>query len=146
MQNDIKNRMYLKISYSILDWGWIHDPKTFLVFIHLMLLANRKPREYMGDTIKRGEVLASYEFLAKHTGLSIQNVRTAINHLKKTNTVKHRKINNTNVFFIPSFEEHQSLGIPKDEKSTGKSQSETQAIQPISGTLNLQPDTQIPRR
>lgn len=110
--NDImKNKMYLKVSYSILEWGWIHDPKTFVVFMHLMLLANRKPHEYMGDVIKRGEVLASYEFLAEHTGLSIQNVRTAIKHLKASNTIKHRKVGKTNVFFIPSFSQQQSLGI-----------------------------------
>lgn len=111
MSNEIKNKMYLKISYSILDWGWIHNPNTFIVFMHLMLLANRKPHEYMGDTINRGEILASYEFLAKQTGLSVQNVRTAIKHLKASNTVKQRKIKGVNVFFIPSFEEHQSSGI-----------------------------------
>lgn len=112
MTDDIKNRIYLKIPYSILDWGWIHDPKTFTVYIHMMLLANRKPHDYMGDTINRGELLASYDFLARHTGLSIQNVRTAVKHLKQTNTVKHRKINGINVFFLPDFEKHQSLGIP----------------------------------
>ena len=118
MNNDIKNRMYLKVSYSILDWGWIHEPNTFLVFMHLMLLANRKPHEYMGDTIQRGEVLASYEFLAQHTGLSVQNVRTAIKHLKQTNTITHRKIAKTNVFFITTFNEHQSLGIKNDNELT----------------------------
>lgn len=118
MNNDIKNKMYLKISYSILDWGWIHKPNTFLVFIHLMLLANRKPHGYMGDIIDRGEVLASYDFLAEQTGLSVQNVRTAIKHLKATNTIKHRKVNNINVFSIPSFSEHQSLGIKADNDAT----------------------------
>ncbi len=111
MENEIKNKMYLKVCYSILDWGWINEPNTFLVFMHLMLLANRKPHAYMNDVIQRGEVMASYEFLAKQTGLSIQNVRTAIKHLKETNTITHRKIAKTNVFFIPSFCEHQSLGI-----------------------------------
>ena len=125
MNEILKNKMYLKVSYSILEWGWIHEPNTFLVFIHLMLLANRKPHEYMDDVINRGEVLASYEFLAEHTGLSIQNVRTAIKHLKSTNTIKHRKVGRTNVFFIPSFSQQQSLGIENNTMSTDDEPSST---------------------
>lgn len=125
MENEIKKRMYLKICYSILDWEWINEPNTFLVFIHLMLLANRKPHPYKGDIIKRGEVLASYEYLAGHSGLSIQNVRTAINHLKKSGTITHRKIHKTNVFFIPSFEKHQESGKPYGNMQTGQESSNT---------------------
>lgn len=131
MSNEIKNKMYLKVPYSILDWGWIHEPKTFTVYMHMMLMANRKPHEYMGDTINRGEILASYDFLAKQTGLSIQNVRTAIKHLKQTNTVKHRKINGVNVFLLPDFEKHQSLGAPDNRDKAVNGQSMNQAIQPF---------------
>lgn len=131
MSNDIKNKMYLKLPYSILDWGWIHDPNTFLVYIHMMLLANRKPHEYMGDTINRGELLASYDFLAKQTGLSIQNVRTAIKHLKQTNTVKHRKVSGINVFLLSDFEKHQSFGIPDNQNRATDGQPQTHAVQPF---------------
>ena len=131
MTNEMKNKMYLKVSYSILDWGWIHEPKTFTVFMHLMLLANRKPHGYMGDTINRGEILASYDFLAKQTGLSIQNVRTAIKHLKQTNTIKHRKINGVNVFFIPDFDKHQSLGIPEQQDIAIRNEPENHASEPF---------------
>lgn len=134
MINEIKSKMYLKVPYSILDWGWIHEPKTFTVFIHLMLLANRKPHDYMGDTINRGEILASYDFLAKQTGLSIQNVRTGIKHLKQTNTIKHRKINGINVFFIPDFEKHQSLGIPEAQNIAVKNEPENHASEPFFGS------------
>lgn len=131
MSNEIKNKMYLKVPYSILDWGWIHDPNTFLVYMHLMLLANRKPHDYMGDTINRGEILASYDFLAKQTGLSIQNVRTAIKHLKQTNTINHRKINGTNVFLLSDFEKNQLLGAPDNPMRATDGQSLNQATQPF---------------
>jgi DNA-binding transcriptional regulator YhcF (GntR family) len=77
-----------------------------------MLLANRNPHNYMGGVIDRGEVLASYEFLAKHTGLSVQNVRTAISNLKKTNMIKHRIINGTNVFTIVKYMDYQQEKQP----------------------------------
>ena len=132
MENDdIKSRIYLKIPYSILDCGWVSTPNTFLVFIHLMLLANRKPHEYKEGVIDRGEVLASYEFLAEHTGLTVQNVRTAIKNLKRVNMITHRKINRTNVFRVTKYMDYQSLGIKNHTENTGSAQGETHAVQPF---------------
>lgn len=116
--NDIRDSIYLKVPYSILDCGWIDSPKTFTVFMHLMLLANRKPHVYKDDIIDRGEVLASYEFLAKHTGLSLQNVRTAVKNLKKSNMITHRITDGINVFRITKYMDYQSMGANSNNEST----------------------------
>ena len=132
MENDdIRSRIYLKIPYSILDCGWTNSPNTFLVFIHLMLLANRKPHHYKDGVIDRGEVLASYEFLAGLTGLSVQNVRTAVKNLKKANMVSHRKIEGTNVFRIEKYMDYQSLGIKQNTFLTDAEEGENGVIQPF---------------
>lgn len=129
MENDdIKSRVYLKIPYSILDCGWVNSPNTFLVFMHLMLLANRKPHRYMDGIIDRGEVLASYAFLAEHTGLSIQNVRTAVNNLKKSNMITSRKINRTNIFRITKFMDYQSLGKKNPTEAADEVYAENDGI------------------
>lgn len=133
MENDdIRNRIYLKIPYSVLDCGWRSSPNTFLVFIYLMLLANRKPHLYKDGVIDRGEVLASYEFLADYTGLSLQNVRTAIKNLKKANMISHRKIDRTNVFRIIKYMDYQSLGIKSNNSATTCQQTADDAVQPFS--------------
>ena len=75
VDEDIKKKIYLKIFYSLMDWEWFHDPNTLLVFIHLLLLANRKPQKYEGSVINRGEVLASFDFLAKNSGLAMSELR-----------------------------------------------------------------------
>lgn len=143
MENaDIRNMIYLKIPYSILDCGWISSPNTFLVFIHMMLLANRKPHNYKGDVIDRGEVLASYEFLASHTGLSVQNVRTAVKNLKKSNMISHRKIDRTNVFRIIKYMDYQSLGTKKDRENTVPEQAENDAVQPFLWLHDCKPYTE----
>lgn len=137
MENDdIRNRVYLKIPYSVLDCGWTHCPNTFLVFIHLMLLANRKPHNYKGDVIDRGEVLASYEFLASHSGLSVQNVRTAVKNLKQSNMITHRKIDRTNVFRITKYMDYQSLGIKQGSQTASDGQGENDAAEPFSQVQN----------
>lgn len=110
-ENDIRNSIYLKVPYSVLDCGWASSPRTFAVFIHLMLHANRKPHRYKNSVIDSGEVLASYEFLAKHSGLSVQNVRTAVKNLIKSDMISVRKIDGKNVFRIEKYMDYQSLGV-----------------------------------
>ena len=107
MQSEIRKKMYIKVYYSLLDWEWYSEPNTFRVFMHLLLTANRKDHPYQGDVIRRGEVMASREYLAKSTGLSVQNVRTAINNLKSTGEITQRKIGKTSVFTIVSFSKWQ---------------------------------------
>lgn len=118
MDEDIKKKIYLKIFYSLMDWEWFHDPNTLLIFIHLLLLANRKPQKYEGSVINRGEVLASFDFLAKNSGLSVRNVRTAIEHLKSTGEVTSRKIGKTTVYSVVNYDRYQSADKISDKEPT----------------------------
>ena len=118
VDEDIKKKIYLKIFYSLMDWEWFHDPNTLLVFIHLLLLANRKPQKYEGSVINRGEVLASFDFLAKNSGLSVRNVRTAIEHLKSTGEVTSRKIGKTTVYSVVNYDRYQSADKISDKEPT----------------------------
>ncbi len=100
MENEIRKKMFVKLYYSLLDWAWITDPNTLVVFIHLLLNANRKDKPYKNDVIRKGEVLASYEFLAEKTGLSVQKVRRAVKNLISTGDISHRILGKTNVFAV----------------------------------------------
>ena len=143
MEQDIRKKMYIKIFYSLLDWEWINCPNTLVVFIHLLLNANRKPRNFGTEMIKPGEVLASYNFLAEKTGLSIQQVRTAIDHLIATHDITHRTINKTNVFTIVSYNKWQSGNTMENTSATHKqhinntSETYEQHIDNISSTTPI---------
>ena len=108
--NDIRKKLYIKVYYSMLDWEWYDDANTFRVFMHLMLIANRKDNKIHGKIIHRGEALASVDFLAKELKLSIKNVRTALKHLKESNEVAIRKIANISVIRLNNYEKYQSGG------------------------------------
>lgn len=81
------DRTYIKLFRKILTWGWYGDTNTFRVFMHILLNANYKPSELRGYTIGRGECVMGYRAWAKELGLSVQQVRTAIEHLKSTHEV-----------------------------------------------------------
>lgn len=82
---------YINIFRKILDWEWYSDINTSRIFIHLLLTANWTEQKWQGIQIKRGQRVTSLEHLANETGLSIQQVRTALKKLQKT-----RRINNQN--------------------------------------------------
>ena len=81
---------WVKIHRKIVDWEWYSDEKTFRVFFHLMLIANREERKYRGQVIGKGEVVSGRVALAETLGISEQSVRTALEHLKSTNEITIR--------------------------------------------------------
>ena len=122
MKNDIKRKVYIKLYYSLLDWEWYSDTNTFRVFMHLLLTANRKDQPFRGDVIRRGESLSSLEYIAAVTGLSIQNVRRAIENLIETKEITKRKIGLNNIYKVENFAKWQDGNGDSDSESTSVQQ------------------------
>lgn len=99
---------FIKIDRNILNWGWYKDQNTKAVFLHLLLTANIRDGKFLGVTIHRGEVATSYPHLAAQTGLSVRNVRTAIDHLKLTGEVAVNRQAKFTVFSILSYDKYQA--------------------------------------
>jgi hypothetical protein len=78
---------WIKIHRQILDWEWYSDNNAFRVFMHLILKANHKDKRFKGIQLKAGSVVTSRDILAFETGLSVRQVRTALDKLKSTNEV-----------------------------------------------------------
>ena len=81
---------WIKVHRKMLEWGWYKDPLTKVVFLHLLLIANFKDTEYMGETIHSGQTVIGRKALAETLGLSERNVRTALTHLKSTGEITIR--------------------------------------------------------
>jgi hypothetical protein len=78
---------WIKIHRSILDWEWYEDTNTFRLFMHLILKANHKDKNYKGKLIKRGCLVTGRDLLSVETGLSVQQIRTCLERLKLTNEI-----------------------------------------------------------
>lgn len=75
---------FVKIYREILDWEWYKVSTVKDTFLHCLFKANIEDKKWQGISVKRGQFVTSYAHLAQETGLSIQNVRTAVKKLKKT--------------------------------------------------------------
>jgi len=92
---------------KILDWQWYKDIPTFKLFMHLLLNANHKPKKWKDIDIKRGEFLTGLIRLAQDTGLSPQQVRTAINKLKSTNEITSKSTNRFTIIKLLNYSIYQ---------------------------------------
>lgn len=111
---------YIKLDRNILTWGWYTDANTVRLFIHIILKANIKECKFLGVAVKRGQLVTSYPSLAKELNLSIQAIRTALNHLKLTGEVTVKIYPKFSVISVVNYDRYQ-------DKLTGKSTAKQQA-------------------
>ena len=98
---------YMKLFRKISEWEWYDDPVTFKVFLHFLITARWQDGSWHGIEIKRGEVLESLPSIARKNGLTVQNVRTAIQHLLNTNSITIRKVRRCHIYRVSEYEKYQ---------------------------------------
>lgn len=111
---------FIKISRNILDWEWYSDPCTKSVFLHCILKANWKDKTWKGVKIKRGQFVTSLASLADETGLSLKNVRTALDHLKSTNELAIESSPKGRIITVKNYAKYQDVANkPANKRQTG---------------------------
>ena len=121
---------HIKIDRRILEWEWYKDRNMFKLFIHLILKANWKDGRFQGVDIPRGSLASSYQNLASETGLSIQNVRTAVKNLKNTGELTVTRQSKFSVFTVKNYSKYQTVNMetnicPTDSQQSSNSQLTT---------------------
>ena len=117
---------FIKLYRKMLEWEWYKDTNTFALFIHCLLIANWKDGRFMGYSVPRGSFVSSYAQLAEQTNLSVQNVRTAINHLKSTGELTVNSTTKFSVFTVVNYNRYQddnrqaNKQLTNDQQTTNK--------------------------
>lgn len=78
---------YILLHRKMVDWEWYGNVNTCMVFLHCLFKANWKPCKWQGIEIQAGQFVTSLPNMARETGLSVQQIRTAIKHLKSTGEI-----------------------------------------------------------
>ena len=136
---------YVKIHRKILEWGWYKDINTFRLFIHMLLKANWKEGKFKGTTVPRGSFVSSYPHLAEECGLTINELRSALKHLKSTGEVTVRTNNKYSIFTVNNYCKYQDDNSQDDSQSTGGAQSINSLLYCTSKTFAVTYDRQSGR-
>ena len=100
---------WLKLHRKFVNWEWYSDSVVKDVFIHLLLCATHKEREYKGDVLEYGTVHTSLNKLARQLGLSVMQVRTALNKLEQTGEITKTATHKNTIIKVEKFPKYQGL-------------------------------------
>lgn len=119
---------FLKLYYKLLDWEWYTNANVMRLFIHCLLKANKKPKKWQGYTIERGSFITSYENLAFELGLTVQQIRTAINKLKSTGEITYQSTSQYSIITVKNWDEYQPDNTQNNKQITNEQQTNNKQI------------------
>lgn len=100
---------WIKLYRKLTDWEWYDDTVVKAVFIDLLILANHQDNTWHGQTVKRGSLVTSLVTIAGRNGLTIQQVRTALNKLEKTGEINKQATNKNTLIIVLNYERYQEF-------------------------------------
>lgn len=116
---------FIKLKREILEWRWYTDINTTRLYLHILLTANYDSQDFRDITIHRGQKVASINRLVAETGLSEKEVRTALNHLKKTKDISVETKSKYSIITVNNYDKYvdtASDGQTKGKQRTSKGQ------------------------
>lgn len=119
---------YIKLHRQITEWEWYSNINVCRLFIHCLLKANHKDNRWQGIVIERGSFITSIENLAFETGLSGQQVRTALNKLKLTGEITSKTTNRYSIISIKNWGSYQMDNTQDNKQITNKQQTDNKQI------------------
>lgn len=109
------NGNFVKIDRRILEWEWYKNTPTKVLFLHLLLKANWKPGRFEGHEIPRGSIATSINNLAQETGLTVNQVRKALDRLKMSGEITSKSTNKFTVINIVKYSVYQDVRIGEEQ-------------------------------
>ena len=103
----MEDNTYIKISRKLLDWEWYTDTNTKALFLHMLLKANWKDGRFQGEEVPRGSFVSSLQKLSGEASLSMQEVRTALSHLKVTGEITSKPHAKYSTFTVEKYDQYQ---------------------------------------
>lgn len=125
---------YIKLFRKMISWEWYTDINTCHLFMHCLICANWKAGSWRGINYSRGQFITSIKSLSEETGLSFQQVRTALEHLISTNDVTSHTIAGKRVITVVNYDMYQSEQQANPQASNKKNNKQNRS----SSTTNQQ--------
>lgn len=116
---------FVQLHKKICEWEWYTDIPTCKLFLHVLLKCNYKEAKWRGKIVKPWEFITSIEHLSLETWLSRQQVRTAIDKLKKTWEITHQA---TNDYTILGLNNWDIYNIQDNKRITNEQQTNNKRI------------------
>lgn len=128
---------WIKVNRKMLNWEWYKEVNTKSLFIHALLRANFDDQKFQGIIVPRGSFVSSYPNLAAETGLSVQNIRTALKRLISTGELTVKKYPKFTLFKVENYDMYQTPNSQPNSQLTGNQQASNSQLTTIKEIKNV---------
>lgn len=129
------NKGFVKLYRSMLTWEWYDDINVKILFLHLILTVNYEDKKWRGKVIKRGQRVVSIKKLSEELGITVRQVRTAIDKLVMTSEMTNSKFAECNVLTLVNYDKFQAVTNEKanrrqtsDKRLTNRGQTSDKSM------------------
>ena len=113
---------------KMFDWRWLNNQTKFYVFFRLLLMANFNDKPCELITVRRGQLMFSYESLSATLGVSVQTLRTTLRDLQKTNEINIQSTRRYSILTICDYDSWQWDENKTNIKSTYSQHTDNKQI------------------
>lgn len=121
---------WLKLHRSILNWQWYDNKPTLVIYIHLLLSAVYRPYTFNGVQLFPGQYITSIRRLAKATGYTTKQVRTALKHLILSDNITVDAYRHYSIITIINYDRYQDTQKPDAGETPPPDENKQSAAKP----------------
>ena len=114
---------WIKIHRKFLDWEWFNKSEAVHLFLYMVLKANHKDNKWQGNDVKRGQFISSLGNISSATGITIQQIRTILKKLEKTNEIVVKSTSQFTIVTICKYECYQDEEETNNKPTTNHQQT-----------------------
>lgn len=92
------------------NWEWYENTNVFRLFYHCLLHTNLEDKRYCGKEIKAGQFVSSRARISAETGLTVDQVRTALKKLKDTGYISTKSTNKYTIYTVNEYQKYIDCG------------------------------------
>jgi DNA-binding transcriptional MerR regulator len=114
---------WIKLHRKFLDWEWFNKSEAVHLFLYMLIKANHKDAKWQGNDVKRGQFISSLGNISNATGISIQQIRTILKKLEKTNEIEVKSTSQFTIVTICKYECYQDENESTNKPLTNNQQT-----------------------
>lgn len=136
---------FIKLHREIMNWEWYKDIPVRVLFEHCLLSANHEDAKWRGIVIKRGSFITSRAKLARETGLTEMQVRTALKKLNSTSEITSETTSEYSIIIINNWDLYQLNNQVNNQRITSEQPANNQRITTNKNEKNEENEENIER-
>lgn len=99
-----KTQDCFRFDENTIHFDWFNEYQTRHLWIYLLLKANTEPVAFKSTVIDKGELMVTVSNLSTATGLTVSQVRTALEKLANSNCITVKTTNKYSVIIITDYD------------------------------------------